>query len=81
MLKLRVKNGSQNVLQPVDRVRLLQSLQSVPLSPSDPPTFSKCVQFSDDFSIWLHVLIASVSIIVATQAPNIVHVRARQSDF
>lgn len=69
------------MLPPVDWVRMLQCPQSSSLLPTDPPTFSKSIEFSDHCLIWHHVLIASTVIVVAAQSPDMVLVDAGQYDF
>lgn len=69
------------MLLPVDWVRMLQCPQSFIPLPTDPPTFSKCIQFSDQYLIWLDVLIAFAAVVVAAQSPDMVLVGAGQYDL
>lgn len=69
------------MILPVDCMRELGNLQSVSLSVTDPPAFSKCVQIPDYCPIWLHVLISCDAVIISTQPSDIVPICAGQYNF
>lgn len=69
------------MILPVDLMRELGNLQSISLSVTDPPAFSKFVKIPDYCPIWLHVLISCDAIIISTQPSYIVPICAGQCNF